>query len=81
MAITSPVRTSITIPAPPIALNSPIARANSSRTTACTFESSDSFNGAGLLASRLLKNSSTPADPCPSTVTPPSTCAATLPSG
>ena len=35
MAITSPVRTSMTMPQPPMAVNSSIALDNSSRSTAC----------------------------------------------
>ncbi len=81
MAITSPVRTSITMPQAPMAVNSSIDLASSSRSTACTRTSSDSRSGSGSSRSRWSKKRSTPAMPWPSTSTPPSTCAATRPCG
>ena len=73
--------TSITMPQAPIASNVVIAFSNSSRTTACTRISSDSFIGEVSSRMRLSKNASTPATPVSSTSTPPSTCAAVRPSG
>jgi hypothetical protein len=55
MATTSPVRTSSTMPQAPMALKSPIALSSSSRTTACTRTSIDSFNARAVLGEPLLE--------------------------
>ena len=55
MAITSPVRTSITMPQPPMAVNSLIDCASSSRSTDCTRTSMDKRKGVASARSRSSK--------------------------